>query len=105
LQQGVGQGGTVYLDERSIPAGTVKVDRGGDQLLTGPRFAANQAGGVRTGNLVDPPVDLAGRCRVADHVGGPDVFLEGVTELEVLALESFALKLGHAPCLDIVGDH
>ena len=34
----------------------------------------------RAGNLVDPPVDLAGRCRVANHVGGPDVFLEGVTQ-------------------------
>src|SRR5271157_1817979 len=83
----------------------MKMDRGGDEFLTGPRFTANQAGGVRAGYLVDPPVDLAGRCRVANHVGGPDVFLEGVTELEVLALESFALKLGHAPCLDIVGDH
>src|SRR5271157_4335563 len=83
----------------------MKMDRGGDEFLTGPRFTANQAGGVRAGYLVDPPVDLAGRCRVANHVGGPDVFLEGVTELEILALESFALKLGHAPCLDIVGDH
>ncbi len=82
-----------------------KMDRGGDELLTGPRFTANQAGGVRAGNLVDPPVDLAGRRRVADHVGGPEVFLEGVTQFEVLGLESFALKLGHAPCLDIVGDH
>src|SRR5271166_964944 len=60
------------------------MDRGGDQFLTGSRFTANQAGGVRAGNLVDPPVDLAGRCRVANHVGGPDVLLEGVTELEVL---------------------
>ena len=81
------------------------MDRGGDEFLTGSRFTANQAGGVRAGNLVDPPVDLAGSCRVADHVGGPDVFLEGVTQFEVLGLKNFALKLGHAPCLDIVGDH
>src|SRR5208337_5023203 len=83
----------------------MKMDRGGDELLTGSRFTANQAGGVRDGNLVDPPVDLAGRRRVADHVGGPDVFLEGVTQFEVLGLKSFALQLGHAPRLDIVGDH
>ncbi len=81
------------------------MDRGGDQFLAGPRFTANQTGGVGAGNLVDPPVNLAGRRRVANHVGWPDVFLEGVTELEVLALERFALQLRHAPGLDIVGDH
>ncbi|EDM76062.1 hypothetical protein PPSIR1_06828 [Plesiocystis pacifica SIR-1] len=84
LDQRLGQGGAVDLDEGLLAPRRVDVHRPGDELLAGPALAGDQHGRVGARGLADDGVDLAHGPGLADDlvegVLGPraDLRLAGV---------------------------
>lgn len=93
LDEGGGESGAVHLDEDAIAPGALRVDRLSHQLLTCPRFAQDEHGGVRGRHPLhleqDAPQGDALADDVLESLGGEDV----LAEILVLCLETLVQRL------------
>ncbi len=109
LQQGLGQGGTVELDEGAVPAAAQVVDGPGDDLLAGAGLAPQQDSGLARRGLVHIGEHLLHALAVADDVLQAVAPLEFLLQAELLLHQFLALR-GHGAVqahglADEVGHH
>lgn len=80
------------------------MDGGGDELLAGAGFAAEEGDGVGGGDLVDGAVDFSHGVGVSDDIFGAVLVFEGVSEADVFVFELFVAGLFFPAVFDVVGD-
>ena len=97
LQQRLGERRTVHGEERSVDAVTALVQRPGDQLLAGSRFADDQHGQPGRRQLLDQVVHLLHRAGRADQV------VEAIPQLEARAARDH--RIAHLRDLVSLGRH
>ncbi len=92
LDQVLGDGRTVDLDERGLGTLAVVVDRVGDELLAGPVFAFDEDVRVAAGDVLDELEQILHPLALADDVRELELVLELLFQLQVLGLQVLPLN-------------
>src|SRR5262249_19018042 len=105
FDQALGQRRAAHFHERLVGAKRVVVDRVGDELLAGPRLAADQDRRVGPRDLSDLFVDLAHGAAAADQVREVVALAQLLLQVRVLVDQALLVFVDHPPGLERLGDH
>ncbi len=84
--------GTVYGNKLLFSPLTVKMDRPGNQFLTGPALTVNQHRAIRRSYFGYDPVDLLHLSALANDIVKSVFFLQFLAQIDVFELEGPLLK-------------
>ena len=88
FDQGVGDRGAVHLDQRTLTAGTVRVNGAGDELLARPRVTQNQDGRAGIRHMADQAENLLHPLGMPDDIDGRRLpLIDNSAETPVLLLQ------------------
>src|SRR4051812_820597 len=105
LYQALGQRRAAHLDERLLRAQRPVVDRVRDQLLAGPRLAADQHGGIGAGDLRHLLEDLPHRAAGADELREVVALAQLLAQVRVLVDQPPLVLLDQPLNLHRLRDH